>query len=75
MDLYLLEPGADSLRRLANDGSSYAPSWSPDGRRCAFNSHRNGGWNLWVLDLDGDAAPRRVTRTPRGGFRYEYFPA
>jgi dipeptidyl aminopeptidase/acylaminoacyl peptidase len=30
-----------------------APAWSPDGRRIAFLSDRNGAWEIWVMNADG----------------------
>ena len=32
------------------------PRFSPDGRRIAFSSDRNGLWNIWVMQADGSAA-------------------
>lgn len=34
------------------EGDDLSPSWSPDGRRLAFTSDRNGIYNLYVADLD-----------------------
>ena len=37
------------------------PRWSPDGRRIAFISDRDGSDNLWTLPAEG-GVPRRVTK-------------
>ncbi len=29
------------------------PSWSPDGTKIAFTSHRDGNWEIYVMDADG----------------------
>ena len=36
------------------------PAWSPDGQRIAFNSHRTGGWSIWVMNADGSEPERLV---------------
>jgi Tol biopolymer transport system component len=36
------------------------PSWSPDGRRIAFHSTRNGDYELWTIDVD-TCATKRLT--------------
>lgn len=72
-DIYTMHADGGSLCRLTNDGSSYAPAWSPDGKTIAFNSHRSGGWKIWLIDNDGKNT-RRLTSTSAAGFNYEYFP-
>jgi Tol biopolymer transport system component len=42
------------------DGS---PAWSPDGKRIAFYSERDGNAELYVMNADG-SDERRLTRTP-----------
>jgi hypothetical protein len=37
------------------------PDWSPDGRRIAFGSQRQGSFDVWVMDADG-GGQRRLTR-------------
>jgi TolB protein len=44
----------------ANDGWA---RWSPDGRRIAFHSSRDGNFEIYVMDADG-SYPTRVTNHP-----------
>ena len=30
-----------------------APVWSPDGKRIAFLTDRNGAWEIWIMNADG----------------------
>src|SRR5438477_5959470 len=56
-------------RRITDDPKSDSrPRWSPDGRRLAFLSTRDGGAQVWVVDAAG-GAPRKVTSlvTEAGG--------
>jgi 7,8-dihydropterin-6-yl-methyl-4-(beta-D-ribofuranosyl)aminobenzene 5'-phosphate synthase len=46
------------------------PSWSPDGTRIAFNSKRDGNWELYVMNADGTGL-HRLTDSPE----WELFPA
>jgi Tol biopolymer transport system component/imidazolonepropionase-like amidohydrolase len=32
------------------------PAWSPDGARIAFQSYRNGTWDIWTIAPDGSGA-------------------
>ncbi|MBI4563972.1 MAG: PD40 domain-containing protein [Planctomycetes bacterium] len=51
-------------RRLAEVGGTQ-PCWSPDGRRIAFASAKDGSTNIYVMDADGT----NVTRlTEEGGW-------
>ena len=58
---------ADVERALAGDTSAHRvvtkapvtvpeeyPDWSPDGRKLAFTSHRDGDSDIWVVDADGN---------------------
>jgi Tol biopolymer transport system component len=57
--LFLTGPGG--LVQLTDaDGSDLAPAWSPDGRRIAFQSNRDGNWEVYVMNADGRNV-RRLT--------------
>ena len=48
-----------SLRFLTgHDSDSFAPTWSPDGRRIAFISNRDGPDQLFVMHADGTGVVR-----------------
>jgi len=56
-----LDSGA--LRPLTRTPSlDINPSFSPDGRFIAFQSDRNGRFEIWVMNADG-SQPRAMTRT------------
>jgi Tol biopolymer transport system component len=44
-------------------GLQQDPAWSPDGKRVAFASDREGNLDIWVQAL-GDAEPTRLTSSP-----------
>ena len=37
------------------------PAWSPDGERLAFQSYRNGTWDIWTVHEDGSGASAVTT--------------
>ena len=63
MDIWIAEADGSNPQQLthgpgADQGS---PSWSPDGRRIAFDSlGKDSHIHLWMIDADG-GAPRRLT--------------
>ena len=53
-------------RQLTHEGTrSQRPRWSPDGRRIAFLSNRDGSQQIWLMQADGSKA-RRLTDVPGG---------
>jgi Tol biopolymer transport system component len=79
-EIYLLRVGdaqpdgiatGQSPRRLTDHpADELRPAWSPDGQQIAFNSDRDGNWEIYVVRLDG-ADLRRLTDSPD----WEIFPA
>jgi Tol biopolymer transport system component len=47
---------------------------APDGKTVAFSSTRDGGYDVWVASLEGDHAPRRLTKTGGTMLAYAWSP-
>jgi imidazolonepropionase-like amidohydrolase/Tol biopolymer transport system component len=57
--------GATAATRLAGGGAfEMQPRFSPDGKRVAFTSDRDGLWNIWTMDPDGKN-PKQISRDRR----------
>jgi TolB protein len=55
----LLDPESGSQRVLTGDDSdAFAPAWSPDGKRIAFISDRDGRDQLFVMRANGASVVR-----------------
>jgi imidazolonepropionase-like amidohydrolase/dipeptidyl aminopeptidase/acylaminoacyl peptidase len=67
-DLYTLPVTGGTATRITN-GQAYDMQavFSPDGKRIAFISDRNGSENLWIANADG-TRPRAVTTTERDSY-------
>jgi Tol biopolymer transport system component len=57
--VFVMNADGSGLRKLTQGGSQ--PSWSPDGRRIAFVSQRDGNEDIWLMNADG-SAQRNLTR-------------
>ena len=44
--------GSGATRLTHNIAGDYGPAWSPDGRRIAFDSDRDGDREIYVMNAD-----------------------
>ena len=55
-----------AIRRLTFSGRSRLPLWSPDGKRVAFQSDRDGDVAIYVQAADGSGVAERLTTAKPG---------
>jgi serine/threonine-protein kinase len=68
-EIWILELGRDILTRLtfSEGGVSFAPAWSPDGRRILFSSNRvDGKYRLFSKPADGSGDAEQLTTEALG---------
>jgi imidazolonepropionase-like amidohydrolase/Tol biopolymer transport system component len=56
--------GGQATRITSGPAFDMQPRFSPDGRRIAFSSDRDGLWNIWTMDIDGKNS-KQVSREKR----------
>ena len=62
--VYVHEVATGKRRLIANfRGSNSAPAWSPDGKTLAVTLSREGGSQLFTIDIAGNGEPRRLTQS------------
>lgn len=59
------EPGREAGPAVSRDGS---PAWSPDSRRIAFYSERDGNAEIYVMNVDGSDQTRLTTTKADEGY-------
>lgn len=58
-DIYVMRADGTGAVRLTDDPSNNSdPAWSPDGTRIAFDSNRDGDYELYVMNVDGTGVTR-----------------
>jgi len=67
-DIYTMPAGgtaaSQATRITSGPPFDMQPRFSPDGKRIAFSSDRDGLWNIWTMDADGKNA-NQVSREKR----------
>ena len=58
--------GATSMRRLTVGGANRYPAWTPDGKRIAFQSDREGDLGIFWQLADGSGKADRLTKAEQG---------
>lgn len=70
-DLFVVPAFGGTALRLIDNG--YYPAWSPDGKQIAFQSNRDGHWDLWSIAAEG-GTPRRLTNDPEFDYQPSWSP-
>ena len=67
-DIYVMPiggtSGAPATRIAGGAAFDMQPRFSPDGKRIAFTSDRDGLWNIWTMEVDGKN-PKQISRERR----------
>ena len=73
-DIYVMNADGSGTRKLTHNARHNAePAWSPDGRKIAFRSTRNGNRDIYVMNADG-SGKRNLTRNPARDSRPSWSP-
>lgn len=58
-DIFVMRTDGSGLRQLTSDAANdRTPRWSPDGKRIAFYSNRDGRYQIWTINPDGSGLTR-----------------
>ena len=61
-DIWIYDLTRDAWEQLTSGGINFGPVWSPDGKRMAFSSNRNGPFNVFLMPTDRSASPEQITK-------------
>ena len=74
-DIWIWDFARESLTRFTFDpGQDNYPTWTPDGKRLAFESKRNGSGNLYWKSADGTGQAGRLTESDRNQSPFAFTP-
>ena len=65
--------GSNTTQLTYNSADDAVPYWSPDGRRIAFHSDRDGDLEIYVMDADGSNVTQ-LTHNPADDFQAHWPP-
>ncbi len=61
--------GSSPQRLTTNEGRDLVPMWSRDGKQIAFNSTRDGNWEVYLMNEDGSNQVNLTNNPATGLFR------
>ena len=61
-EIFVVDPDTGDAQNLSRSPTSEEryPCWSPNGKQVAFTSNRDGNYNLYIMDADGENVKRLV---------------
>jgi serine/threonine protein kinase/Tol biopolymer transport system component len=73
--LWLYDLARETLTRLTFQGTvNHNPTWTPDGKRIAFNSNKDGAFNIFWQLADGSGGLERLTTSPNSNVPMSWSP-